>query len=155
MVLSARNPDDGVLMRDCIDGFSRQRLARLSFPHGSHASSARDVSLLRSGCPALEFYARGRGDARTHGAVSQRIKRLEEHLGTPLFRRSGRGMLLTDEGRRLQERVQAASAKSRKGRGDSAKNTGCILTISSRRVGLLNWLLPRSRTSTSSILTYK
>jgi len=44
----------------------------------------------------------------THGAVSQRIKRLEEDLGTPLFRRSGRGMLLTDEGRRLLERVRAA-----------------------------------------------
>ena len=44
----------------------------------------------------------------THGAVSQRIKRLEEHLGTPLFRRSGRRMLLTDEGSRLLERVRAA-----------------------------------------------
>src|SRR5437899_5029762 len=44
----------------------------------------------------------------THGAVSQRIKRLEEDLGTPLFRRTGRSMLLTDEGRRLLERVRAA-----------------------------------------------
>src|SRR5712691_10889659 len=44
----------------------------------------------------------------THGSVSQRIKRLEEDLGTPLFRRSGRGMLLTDEGRRLLERVRTA-----------------------------------------------
>ena len=44
----------------------------------------------------------------THGAVSQRIKRLEGHLGTLLFRRSGRAMLLTDEGRRLMERVRAA-----------------------------------------------
>jgi LysR family glycine cleavage system transcriptional activator len=39
----------------------------------------------------------------THGAVSQRIKSLEEHLGTPLFRRGGRGLLLTDEGRLLLE----------------------------------------------------
>src|SRR5213594_884476 len=37
----------------------------------------------------------------THGAVSQRIKRLEEDLGTPLFRRTVRSMLLTDEGRRI------------------------------------------------------
>src|SRR5438034_5807086 len=47
----------------------------------------------------------------THGAVSQRIKRLEEHLGTPLFRRSDRGMLLTDEGHRLLERGPKSSAK--------------------------------------------
>ena len=44
----------------------------------------------------------------THGAVSQRIKHLEEHLGAPLFQRSGRRMLLTDEGHRLLERVRAA-----------------------------------------------
>src|SRR2546426_11839082 len=51
----------------------------------------------------------------THGAVSQRIKRLEGHLGTPLFRRSGRGMLLTDEGRRLMERVRAALSEISEG----------------------------------------
>src|SRR6266702_758889 len=67
----------------------------------------------------------------THGAVSQRIKRLEEHLGTPLFRRSGRSMLLTDEGRRLQERVRAAIGEITEGvEAIRPNNTGRILTIS-------------------------
>src|SRR6202043_4159504 len=51
----------------------------------------------------------------THGAVSQRVKGLEEHLGTPLFRRSGKSMLLTEEGSRLRERVQAAIDELTKG----------------------------------------
>src|SRR3984893_6381536 len=42
----------------------RQRLVQVSFPDASHTSPARDVSLLRSGCPALEFHACRGGDAR-------------------------------------------------------------------------------------------
>src|SRR6266702_8463155 len=69
----------------------------------------------------------------THGAVSQRIKRLEEHLGTPLFRRSGRSMLLTDEGRRLQERVRAAIGEMTEGVGAiRPNNTGRSVTIRTR-----------------------
>ena len=80
----------------------------------------------------------------THGAVSQRIKRLEEHLGTPLFRRSGRGMLLTDEGRRLLERVRAAISEIAEGveairPGDADR----ILTISTMPCFAAYWLLPR------------
>src|SRR3984893_19024932 len=80
----------------------------------------------------------------THGAVSQRIKRLEEHLGTPLFRRSGRGMLLTDEGRRLLERVRAAISEIAEGveairPGDSHR----ILMISTMPCFAAYWLLPR------------
>jgi len=80
----------------------------------------------------------------THGAVSQRIKRLEEHLGTRLFRRSGRGMQLTDEGRRLLERVRAAISEITEGveaiRPDNSDRT---LTISTVPCFAAYWLLPR------------
>src|SRR2546426_5964783 len=86
--------------RMAIDGCSHQRLALLSFPHASHTSSARDVSLLRSGCPALEFHARRQGDARhprrgepTHQASgrasgnasfsAQRQRHAADRRGTP------------------------------------------------------------------------
>jgi len=80
----------------------------------------------------------------THGAVSQRVKRLEEHLGTALFRRSGRGMLLTDEGRRLLERVQTAISEITEGvEAIRPNNTDRILTISTTPCLAAYWLLPR------------
>src|SRR5713101_4266772 len=80
----------------------------------------------------------------THGAVSQRIKRLEEHLGTPLFRRSGRGMQLTDEGRRLLERVRAAISEITEGvEAIRPNNTDRVLTISTAPCLAAYWLLPR------------
>src|SRR6266576_1184351 len=80
----------------------------------------------------------------THGAVSQRIKRLEEHLGTPLFRRSGRGMLLTDEGRRLLERVQAAISEIAEGvEAIRSRDRDRTLTISTPPCFAAYWLLPR------------
>jgi LysR family glycine cleavage system transcriptional activator len=80
----------------------------------------------------------------THSAVSQRIKRLEEHLGTPLFRRSGRAMLLTDAGRRLLERVQAAISEIAEGvEAIRPGNTDRTLTISTVPCFAAYWLLPR------------
>ena len=80
----------------------------------------------------------------THGAVSQRIKRLEEHLGTPLFRRNGRGMLLTDEGRRLLERVRAAISEITEGvEAIRPSNADHSLTISTVPCLAAYWLLPR------------
>src|SRR2546422_208727 len=80
----------------------------------------------------------------THGAVSQRIKRLEELLGTPLFRRSGRGMLLTDEGRRLLERVRAAISEIAEGvEAIRPRNKDRSLTISTVPCFAAYWLLPR------------
>jgi LysR family glycine cleavage system transcriptional activator len=80
----------------------------------------------------------------THGAVSQRIKRLEEHLGMSLFRRSGRRMLLTDEGRLLLERVRTAISEITD--GVEAIRSGTrdrILTISTLPGFAAYWLLPR------------
>src|SRR5258705_7497948 len=80
----------------------------------------------------------------THGAVSQRIKRLEEDLGTPLFRRSGRGMLLTDEGRRHLERVRTAIGEITEGvEAIRSSNRDRILTISMMPGFATYWLLPR------------
>jgi LysR family glycine cleavage system transcriptional activator len=80
----------------------------------------------------------------THGAVSQRIKRLEEHLGMPLFRRSGRRMLLTDEGSRLLERVQAAISEITEGVESIMPGNGeQILTIGTVPCFAAYWLLPR------------
>jgi LysR family glycine cleavage system transcriptional activator len=80
----------------------------------------------------------------THGAVSQRIKRLEEHLGTRLFRRTGRGMLLTDEGRRLLERVGAAISEIAEAvEAVRPTDRDRILTISTVPCFATYWLLPR------------
>jgi LysR family glycine cleavage system transcriptional activator len=80
----------------------------------------------------------------THGAVSQRIKRLEEHLGMPLFRRSGRAMLLTDQGRLLQERVRAAISEITEGvEAIGSGNKDGVLTISMVPGFATYWLLPR------------
>ena len=80
----------------------------------------------------------------THGAVSQRIKRLEEDLGTPLFRRTGRSMLLTDEGRRLLERVRAAIGEITEGvEAIRSSNRDRILTVSMVPGFATYWLLPR------------
>ena len=47
------------------------------------------------------FSAAGRELNVTHAAVAQQVRALEAHLGVPLAYRAGRGLALTDEGRRL------------------------------------------------------
>src|SRR5258705_1391188 len=80
----------------------------------------------------------------THGAVSQRIKRLEESLGRRLFRRDGKRTVLTAEGSRLLERVRAAIAELADGIDSIRPNDGeQILTISTPPCFAAYWLLPR------------
>lgn len=47
----------------------------------------------------------------TQAAVSHQIKALEAQIGRPLFQRTARGLLLSDEGARLAPAVQAAFAQ--------------------------------------------
>src|ERR1700752_5532471 len=42
----------------------------------------------------------------THAAISRHIRELEEWLGTVLFSRTGRGVALTDAGRRFGNRLE-------------------------------------------------
>ena len=49
----------------------------------------------------------------THGAVSRQLKSLDEYFGVALFTKSGRGLVLTHHGERLQSGVGEAFAKLR------------------------------------------
>ena len=81
----------------------------------------------------------------TQGAVSRQVRDLEAQIGTPLFRREGRGVRLTEAGRalagplladldRLQRTLRHAIAA-----GPSAK----VLTIAAPPTFATRWLMPR------------
>lgn len=79
----------------------------------------------------------------THSAVSQQVKMLEEWLGRRLFRRAGRGIVMTTAGEEFYEaasaalRMIAASARRlRQSRGQNLLSVGCIPSIAAR------WLVP-------------
>ncbi|HVK52548.1 MAG TPA: LysR family transcriptional regulator [Pseudoxanthomonas sp.] len=88
--------------------------------------------------------AAGRELHVTHGAVSRQLRLLEDDLGVALFLREGRGLVLTDAGRQLQEAAQAAflrlrdtAATLRRGPTASALVLGCPASI------LARWMIPR------------
>ena len=61
----------------------------------------------------LNFTAAAQELGLTQSAVSQHIRALESRLGTPLFVRKPRGLVLTDGGRHLVPDVAAALARLR------------------------------------------
>lgn len=58
----------------------------------------------------------------THGAVSQQLRSLEEHLGLSLFQRQGKRLSITDDGRIYALRLRMAL-------GDIASATGDVLAL--------------------------
>ncbi len=80
----------------------------------------------------------------THGAVSRHIRALEAELGVALFSRQGRGLVLTDAGRRLRD-VAAASfgqlrevcGELRRGAAQAPFVLGCSGSV------LARWMIPR------------
>ena len=82
----------------------------------------------------------------THGAVSRHVRELESLLGVDLFHRTGRQLLLTGEGRRLADDLQAALHAV-----DTALNGVLERRRSARTVLRVNadpelaspWLIPR------------
>jgi LysR family glycine cleavage system transcriptional activator len=80
----------------------------------------------------------------TQSAVSHQIKLLESSLGTRLFRRSGRAMLLTDNGQRFYAQVREGLARLAKGvaelRANANQQTLNISVVPSFAAG---WLVPR------------
>lgn len=99
-------------------------------------AAARHLNLTRA---ALEMHV-------TQTAVSQHIRKLEDRLGKPLFRRLPRGLALTDEGQALLPavsdaftRIEAAMDQIRESRPREVLTVGVVGTFA------VGWLLPRLR----------
>lgn len=80
----------------------------------------------------------------THGAVSRQLRQLEEDLGVALLAKDGRGVKLTDAGRRLGEasgdafeRLRRVCAELRQAGGEAPFVLGCPGSL------LARWFIPR------------
>jgi len=106
------------------------------------------LSLLRCFCASARhesFSEAAEELGLTQGAVSRQVRDLEAQIGTPLFRREGRGVRLTEAGRalsgpllndleRLQRTVRHAMAGGAKAR---------VLTVAAPSTFATRWLVPR------------
>jgi LysR family nitrogen assimilation transcriptional regulator len=62
----------------------------------------------------------------TQPALSRRIRALEEELGTTLLYRNGRGVVLTEEGRRFSEAVVPVLEELQRIRADAVASSGAL-----------------------------
>ena len=82
----------------------------------------------------------------TQTAVSQHIRKLEERLGKPLFRRLPRGLALTDEGQTLLPVLAESFARiSAVLEQFSDTRPRQVLTVGAVSTFAVGWLLPRLR----------
>jgi LysR family glycine cleavage system transcriptional activator len=81
--------------------------------------------------------------AMTQAAVSYQMKLLEERLGATLFVRHGRGMALTDLGRRIAPQVSGAFTTLREAFATVRSENDSILSITAPRTFSTNWLAGR------------
>jgi len=79
----------------------------------------------------------------TQAAVSYQVKLLEERLGVPLFARSGRGIALTDMGRRIAPQVTSAFDTLGDAFAAVRAENESVLTITAPRTLATNWLAQR------------
>ena len=92
----------------------------------------------------LESFSRAAEELHiTHGAISHQVRALEEHLGTSLFARQGKRVVLTAAGRAFAERVRGAleeiaqAAEAARTRHQSRLSVSVLPSFASR------WLMPR------------
>ncbi len=81
--------------------------------------------------------------ALTQAAVSYQMKLLEERIGAPLFARRGRGMALTDLGRRIAPRINEAFNLMSEAFAIARAENDSVLSITAPRTFAINWLSGR------------
>jgi len=81
--------------------------------------------------------------AMTQAGVSYQMKLLEERVGAPLFVRKGRGMVLSDLGRRIAPRVTEAFIALGEAFAIARTESDTILGITAPRTFATNWLAGR------------
>ncbi|WP_447556594.1 LysR family transcriptional regulator [Vreelandella sp. EE22] len=80
----------------------------------------------------------------THGAVSRQLKGLDEHFGTPLFVKSGRGIVLSRHGETLQRGLGDAFMRLRDSCASLKREVeGAPFTLACPGSLLARWLIPR------------
>jgi LysR family glycine cleavage system transcriptional activator len=79
----------------------------------------------------------------TQAAVSYQMKLLEERLGAALFQRVGRGIVLTDHGRRIAPQVTSAFDTLGEAFAAVRAENESVLTITAPRTLATNWLAGR------------
>ena len=80
----------------------------------------------------------------THAAISRHIRELEEYLGTQLFLRTGRGVALTEAGKRFGEQLTPLfDALSNASREAAAVGAARPLNVSVEPAIASRWLVPR------------
>jgi DNA-binding transcriptional LysR family regulator len=79
----------------------------------------------------------------THGAVSRQLRLLEEDLGCALFERRGRGLAMTEDGRRLRDAASEALALLRAARKRLRAGHGSALVLGCPGSILARWMIPR------------
>ena len=127
----------------------------------SHAGlDVSDVSLnalraFESAARHLSFTRAGLELSVTQGAVSHQVKALEERLGAPLFRRTARGLVLTDEGHALlptlTDAFERLSRVLGQFEGGRLKETLTVSVVGTFAVGWLLRRLPDFRAAHPSV----
>lgn len=80
----------------------------------------------------------------THAAISQQIRQLEGHMGTPLVARQGRGVMLTPEGTQLaQVLLPALETIYQKVEEMTDGDETRPLQVAAAPLFTINWLMPR------------
>jgi LysR family transcriptional regulator, glycine cleavage system transcriptional activator len=122
--------------------------ARAWYPRaGLMLPSIESLRCFTAAAKLLNFRAASRSVALTPAAFGQRIKQLEEQLGTPLFHRTTRSVRLTESGLALlpaAERCLLAAADCvRTGSAGSRSLAPMDVTIGTRHELGLSWILPQ------------
>jgi LysR family glycine cleavage system transcriptional activator len=108
--------------------------------------SLRSLQIFEKAAQYESFRAAADALFLTHGAVSRQIRALEVELGFELFTRSGRRVVLTPAGRRLQSVVAAALDLIGGSIGElrqEAKQSASRLTVTVLPAFAARWLMPR------------